>query len=69
MRQLTVATTLCRITLKLPDCDMRGQDAEWLAQVLAQCPALVHLDLSLNVIGTAGAESLVGVLGQCRVLG
>ncbi len=33
-----------------------------------QCPALAHLDLSSNDIGTAGAESLGGVLPQCRAL-
>jgi Ran GTPase-activating protein (RanGAP) involved in mRNA processing and transport len=69
MRQLTVATTRCRITtLELPDCDMKGQDTERLAEVLTQCPSLAHLDLSVNVIGTSGAERLAGVLGQCRVL-
>jgi hypothetical protein len=35
--------------------------------VLAQCPALAHLDLS-NDIRAAGAESLAGVLGQCAAL-
>ncbi len=30
--------------------------------MLAQCRALVHLDLSENEIGNAGAESFAGVL-------
>ena len=38
------------ITLALPECAMKGQDAERLAGLLAQCPA--HLDLSRNNIGT-----------------
>ena len=70
MRQLTTLTAQCRIsTLELPSCEMKGQDAERLAGVLAQCPALAHLDLSGNSnVGAAGAESLAGVLGQCREL-
>jgi hypothetical protein len=57
------------ITLELPRCGMEGQDAERLAEVLAQCPALAHLDLSYNsTFGAAGAERLAGVLGQCREL-
>ena len=37
---------------------MTGPHAEWLAGgVLAQCRALVHLDLSGNDIGPAGAEN------------
>jgi len=50
--------------------------------VLAQCPALAHLDLSYDVelfpgltgfehyhgIGAAGAESFAGVLAQCAAL-
>jgi len=36
--------------------------------VLAQCRALVHLDLSENEIGDAGAESFAGVLEQCAAL-
>ena len=48
---------------------MKEQDAERLAGVLAQCPALAHLDLSVNrSFGAAGAERLAGVLGQCREL-
>ena len=42
--------------------------AERLAGVLAQCPALVHLNLSSNDIGAAGAGTLAGVLGQWRAL-
>jgi hypothetical protein len=70
MRQLTVATSWCRITtLELPRVEMEGQDAERLAEVLAQCPALAHLDLSGNTnFGAAGTERLAGVLGQCREL-
>ncbi len=70
MRQLTLMTASCRIsTLELPRCGMKGQDAEGLAGVLAQCPALAHLDLSGNPnFGAAGAERLVGVLGQCPEL-
>ena len=55
---------------------MKGQDAESLAGVLGQCPALahlqcrelVHLNLSGNWIHDAGTESLAGVLGQCAAL-
>ena len=39
-----------------------------LAEVLTQCTALTHIDLSWNLIRKAGAESLAGVLGQCTVL-
>ena len=42
--------------------------AERLAGVLAQCPALAHLNLWNNRIGEAGAESLAGVLVQCEAL-
>jgi hypothetical protein len=70
IRQLPLMTARCRIsTLALPRCDMKGQDAEILAGVLAQCPALAHLDLSGNFnFRAAGAERLAGVLGQCREL-
>ncbi len=78
MRQLTVATARCLIiTLELPHCDMKGQDAvvagvlaQNLAGVLAQRPALTHLDLSYNCIigGPGGAEILAEVLGQCLPL-
>jgi len=44
---------------------MKGQDAERLAGVLAQCPALAYLDISHNYnFGAAGADRLAGVLGQ-----
>jgi hypothetical protein len=50
MRQLPLMTSWCRIsTLELSECDMKGQDAAWLAGVPAQGPALTHLDLSLNL--------------------
>jgi hypothetical protein len=56
-------------TLELPDCEMKGQDVEKLAGVLAQCPALAHLDISGNSdFRAGGAERLAGVLGQCREL-
>jgi Ran GTPase-activating protein (RanGAP) involved in mRNA processing and transport len=48
---------------------MKGHDAERFAGVLAQCPALAHLDLSGNSeFGAAGAERLAGVLAQCTAL-
>jgi Ran GTPase-activating protein (RanGAP) involved in mRNA processing and transport len=48
---------------------MKGHDAESLAEVQVQCPALTHLDLNDNHnFGAAGAERLPGVLGQCREL-
>ncbi len=76
MRQLPLITAWCRIsTLALPRCDMRGQDAERLAGVLAQCPALAHLDLSVDRstgdygnYGAAGTERLLGGLAQCAAL-
>jgi hypothetical protein len=70
IRQLAFMTGWCRIiTFELPRCDMKGQDADNLAGVLAQCPALAHLDLSRNGnFGAAGVERLAGVLGQCREL-
>jgi hypothetical protein len=71
LRQLAAMDSArCLITtLELKKCEMRGQDAERFAGVLAQCPALAHLDLSGNIdFGAAGAESLAGVLGQCREL-
>ena len=48
LRQLTGMSARCRITtLELRSCGMTGPHAEWLAGgVLAQCRALVHLDLS-----------------------
>jgi hypothetical protein len=70
VRQLAALTARCLITtLELPECEMKGEDAERLAGVLGQCPALAHLDLSGNSdFGPAGAERLAGVLGQCREL-
>jgi hypothetical protein len=48
---------------------MKGQDTERLAGVLAQCPALAHLDLGgISDFGAAGEDRLAGVLGQCREL-
>jgi hypothetical protein len=42
---------------------MEGKDAERLAKVLAQCPALAYLDLSGNSnFGSAGTERFAGVL-------
>ena len=69
-RQLTFMTAWCRIsTLELPTCDMKVEYVERLAGVLAQCPALSHLDLNGNSrFGTAGAERLAGVLTQCQAL-
>jgi Ran GTPase-activating protein (RanGAP) involved in mRNA processing and transport len=69
MRQLKGLTVRCSITtLELPRCEMRRQDAERLARVLEQCPALAHLHLSGNQIGDAGAESFAEVLAQCAAL-
>ncbi len=70
LRQLSALTAQCRIsTLELPRCEMKGQDAERFAGVLAQCPALAHLDLRGNFhCGAGGAERLGGVLGQSREL-
>jgi hypothetical protein len=68
--QLATMTVRCLITtLELPKCEMKGPDAERLAGVLAQCPALAHLDLSGNSgFRAAGAARLARVLGQCREL-
>ncbi len=44
---------------------IKAAGAERLAGVLAQCPALTHLNLCFNSIE---AESLAGVLGRCREL-
>jgi hypothetical protein len=55
----TLMTVWCRITtLELPECDMTGQDVKNLAGVLTQCPAVTHLDLSDNKIGTVGEGSI-----------
>ena len=63
-------TARCLITtLELRDIEMKGQDTEKLGGVLAQCPALTHLDLrDFCGSGTAEAERLEGALGQCREL-
>ena len=65
-RQLTLMTGWCCISrLELPRCEMKGQDAEILAAVLAQCPALAHLDLSENYhLAAGGPQRLAGVLRQ-----
>jgi hypothetical protein len=34
-------------------------------QLLAQCVALAHVDVSYNYLGTGGTDSLAGVLAQC----
>jgi hypothetical protein len=70
MRQITLITDRFRITtLELPRCEMKGPDAARLAGVLAQCPALAHLDLSGNYnFAAEGAERLAGVLAQSVVL-
>jgi hypothetical protein len=43
-------------------CRIKGQDAERPAGVLAQCPALAHLNLGENQFRTGGAENLARVL-------
>jgi Ran GTPase-activating protein (RanGAP) involved in mRNA processing and transport len=67
LRQLRVVTARCLITTLELRCDMpQTDDSEKLAGVLAQCPALAHLDLS----GAYGAiyHGIAGVLGQCTAL-
>jgi hypothetical protein len=70
LRQLASMTAWCLIhKFELPECEMKGQNAQRFAGVLEQCPALAHLDLSENYnFGAAGAKRLAGVLGQCREL-
>jgi hypothetical protein len=83
LRQLAAMTARCLITtLALTECEIKGLDTVRLAGVLAQCPALAHLDLGDNKLfdlqrewpwrdpdpGAAGAESLAVVLGQCSAL-
>ena len=69
LSKLALMTVWCRITrLELRSCDMKGRDAERLAEVLAKCPALVHLELGGNLIRDEGAGRLAGVLGQCAAL-
>ena len=61
-------TTRCLITtLALPKCDIRA-NVDQLAGLLAQCPALTHLDLRSNSIPQEGACELASVLGQCSAL-
>jgi Ran GTPase-activating protein (RanGAP) involved in mRNA processing and transport len=52
----------------VPSAGSTQSGVECLAGVLAQCPALAHLDLRGNWIGAGGAERLAGVLGQCTAL-
>jgi len=67
-RQLAAMTAPCLITtLALPKCDIRA-NVEQLAGLLAQCPALAHLDLRSNSIPQEGACELAAVLGQCSAL-
>ena len=69
IRQLTLMVAQCRITtLEVCNCEMKGQDAKRLARVLAQCPALAHLDLCWNAIDAGGTESIAGVLARCPAL-
>ncbi len=60
LRKLAAITARCRITtLAMPECGIKGHDAERLAGVLAQCTALAHLDLSGNSdFGAAEARGL-----------
>ena len=46
---------------------MEGQVAERLARVLAQSPALAHIDLRDNYFRSDGTESLAGVLGHAAL--
>ena len=67
--QLATMATRHRITrLKLPRCQIQGQDADRLVGVLVECPTLTHLDLSWNKIRSDGAGSLAGVLGHFPAL-
>ena len=69
LAQLATMPKNCRIIrLDLPNCQMRGQNAERLVGVLAQCPSLAHLILSYNAIGAEGSGTLAGVLPQCPAL-
>jgi hypothetical protein len=59
LRQLAAMTARCLITtLELPKCEIKGQEAGRLAEVLAQCPALAHLNLSQNRIEEKGQRGL-----------
>ena len=68
LKQLTLMTAQCSTTkVELPRSEIEGRYAEWIAGgLLAQCRALVHLDLSGNEIGYHGAGSLAGVLTHCQ---
>jgi Ran GTPase-activating protein (RanGAP) involved in mRNA processing and transport len=72
--QLAARAASCRITtLELCDVSCGGRKgheafALRLAGVLAQCPALVHLNLRGNWIGAHGAWKLAGVLAHCPAL-
>ena len=69
LTQLEKMVSRCRITiLDLEGCGMSEQDAERLAGVLEQCPALSHLYLRGNQIGAEGVGRLAGVLPQCPSL-
>ena len=64
--QLPTMTTRHHITrLELPRCEMKGQESQdvvSLIRVLAQCPALAHLDLSGNCkFKTEGVRRIAGV--------
>jgi hypothetical protein len=62
------ATSASSISQKLVEEQFLAFSTESFAGVLAQCPALAHLDLFANGIGDSGAERLAGVLGQCPAL-
>ena len=83
LAQLAAMHERCSISeLELPRCALRQMYGVWIsdpkafgaegagmvAGVLAQCPALAHLNLSHNEIGANGAGRLAGVLTQCRAL-
>ena len=76
LRQLVAMTDRWHIvTLSLPNlfpvcngCAIRDPGTERFAEVLSQCAALAHLDLSCNRIEAAGAATLLGVLSHCTAL-
>jgi hypothetical protein len=69
LAQLATMPARCHITtLVMSSCSMRGHEEEILAGILAQCPELVHLDLSENFFGADGSGRLAGVLAQCPAL-
>ena len=58
--QLTLITAWCRVTtLELGSCNMEGQDADRLAGVLAQCPALAHLEALKGYLKGLDDDSLL----------